>query len=148
MKKFLAALLLAAASPVLAVSGTINWTDAQNSRFDRDRLKLNAATCASFGLDAACTQNQARTAFCAQQGSDSPTAPCTVGGKSSGDVLVYGTVAEYLDKYVITAFFFPNLKQSQQTEDKNSFDKWTLTATQAQKDAVCVAAGLAAGCLP
>ena len=146
MKKLLAVLLLA--SPALGVTGTINWTDAQNSRFDRDRLRLNAATCVSFGLGAACTQAQARTAFCAQPGSDSPTAPCTVNGKSSGDVLVYGTVAEYLDKYVITAFFFPNLKQTQQIEDKNSFDKWVLTASQAQKDAVCVSAGLSAGCLP
>ena len=147
MKKSILALLLLA-SPAFAVTGTITWTDAQNTRFDRDRLKLNGVVCASVGLADGCTQNQARNAFCAVPGSSSQTAPCVVNGKASGDIVVYGNVAEYLDKYVITSFFYPNLKQSQQIEDKNNFSKWIETATTAQKDAVCVAAGLAAGCLP
>jgi hypothetical protein len=146
MKKFLIALLLA--TPALGVTGTITWTDAQNARFDRDMTKLNTVVCTSVGLAAGCTQNQARAAFCAVPGSSSQTAPCVVNGRASGDIVVYGSVAEYLDKYVITAFFYPNLKQSQQIEDKNNFDKWLTTATQAQKDAVCVSSGLAAGCLP
>lgn len=146
MKKFLLVFLLA--SPALGVTGTITWTDAQNARFDRDRIKLNAAKCAAYGLDPACTQAQARAAFCLLPGASSPTHPCTVGGQSSGDVVVYADVATYLDKYVITSFFFPNLRQSQQIEDKNNFSKWIETATTEQKDQVCVAAGLAAGCLP
>ena len=149
MKKLLLLALLALlASPALAVDGTISWTDNQNTRFDRDRLKLNAAACATQGLEAGCTQAQARAAFCLKEGASSPTAPCVVGGQSSGDIVVYGDVAAYLDRYVITAFFYPNLRQSQQIEDKNKFDLWLVTATTEQKDAVCVAAGLLAGCLP
>lgn len=149
MKKFLGVLaILSIATPALAVTGTITWTDAQNTRFDRDRLKINGEVCASVSLPANCTQAQARTAFCARPGSSSPTSPCTVAGQSSTDILVYGDVAEYLDKYVITRFFFPNLKQSQNIEDKNNFAKWQETATTEQKNAVCLAAGLAAGCLP
>ena len=148
MKKFLVLALLLLAAPALAVTGTITWTDAQDARFSRDMTKLNTASCVAQGLAAGCTQAQARAAFCARPGSSSPTAPCTVGGQSSGDVVIYGNVAEYLDKYVITAFFFPNLRQSQQQEDKNNFENWLKTATQAQKDAVCVASGLLAGCLP
>jgi hypothetical protein len=149
MKKAILVLaILLLATPALGVTGTITWTDAQNARFDRDRLKINNAVCTAVGLGAGCTQAQARTAFCAREGSSSPTHPCTVGGQSSGDVVVYGTVAEYLDKWVITSFFFPNLRQSQQIEDRNNFAKWQETASAAQKDAVCLAAGLAAGCLP
>lgn len=148
MKKFaivLALLLLAA--PALAVTGTITWTDGQNTRFDRDRVKLNTVVCVAQGLAAGCTQNQARAAFCARPGSSSPTAPCVVGGQASGDVVIYADVAEYLDKYVITSFFFPNLRQSQQREDKDAYNAWLATASQAQKDAACLAAGLAAGCM-
>ncbi len=148
MKKLLLIALLA--SPALAVTGSITWTDAQNARFERDRAKLNAAACATQGLEAGCTQAQARAAFCSKEGASSPTAPCVVNGASSGGVVIYGTVAEYLDKYVITSFFFPNLKQQQQNEDKAKFETWLLTATTEQKDAICTnpVVGLAAGCLP
>jgi len=148
MKKLLLIALLA--SPALAVTGSITWTDAQNARFARDRLKLGNAVCVSVGLPDGCTQAQARAAFCAREGSSSPTAPCVVNGLSSGNVVIYGTVAEYLDKYVITSFFFPNLKQQQQNEDKAKFETWLLTATTEQKDAICTnpVVGLAAGCLP
>ena len=53
MKKFALAVLLAA-SPAFAAAWTVNTGTAQDNRFDRDRLKLNAATCAALGLPSGC----------------------------------------------------------------------------------------------
>lgn len=142
MKKFLATLLLA--SPAFAAAWTVNTGTAQDSRFDRDRLKLNAATCATQGLAAGCTQSQARNAFCAKVGA---SAPCTANGQASGEILVYSTIGEYLDKYVIQSHA-DTLKAAQESEDLAAWEAAKKAATKAQKDAACAALGLPSGCLP
>lgn len=142
MKKLLAILLLS--SPAFAAAWTVNTGTVQDSRFERNRIKLNTATCVSVGLAAGCTQTQARAAFCAK---GNATAPCTINGASSADVVIYSTIGDYLDRFLIDAHA-KDLKASQDAEDTAAWATWLAGATLAQKNAVCTAAGLAAGCLP
>ena len=147
MKKLIVILLLLAA-PAFAASWTVTTTTGQDTRATRELNRLNKATCASVGLGANCTQVNARIAYCAQPlAIVRNTVPCTVNGISSGTLVIYGTVGEYLDKVVVGANAAA-LKAKQDAEDLNSFGTWRQTATQGQKDAVCASAGLPAGCLP
>lgn len=147
MKKLVVVLLLVAA-PAFAASWTVTTTTGQDTRATRELNRLNKATCATVGLGANCTQVNARIAYCAQPlAVVRNTVPCTVNGISSGTLVIYGTVGEYLDKVVIGANDAV-LKAKQDTDDLNSFGMWRQTATQVQKGAVCTAAGLQAGCLP
>lgn len=142
MKKLLALFLLS--SPAFAAAWTVNTSTAQDGRFDRDRLKLNAATCAAQGLAVGCTQVQARNAFCAKIGA---SAPCTANGQASSEIIVYSTIGEYLDKYVVQAQA-DTLKAAQEAEDLAAWETAKKAATKAQKDAACAALGLPSGCLP
>lgn len=142
MKKLLAILLLA--SPAFAAAWTVNTGTAQDSRFDRDRLKLNAATCAAQGLAAGCTQSQARNAFCAKIGA---SAPCVANGQESGEIRIYSTVGDYLDRWLIDSHN-AELKARQEAEDLAAWETAKKAATKAQKDAACAALGLPSGCLP
>ncbi len=143
MKKTILILLLAA-SPAFAAAWTVNTGTAQDNRFDRNRVKLNTATCASVGLGAGCNTSGARNAFCAKIGQ---AAPCTANGQSSSEIIVYATIGEYLDKYLIDAHA-NDLKAAQEAEDLTAWETAKKAATKAQKDAACAALGLPSGCLP
>lgn len=145
MKRTLVVLLLLAA-PAFAGSWQITTSANQDTRATRELGALNKATCATVGLSANCTQTNARIAFCAQPGS-SGAVPCTVNGVSSGTLVILGTVGEYLDKIVVNENDI-RLKKSHANTDLNAWNVWLAGASQAQKDAVCVAAGLSAPCLP
>ena len=146
MKKLSLALALLLAAPAFGASWTVNTGTAQDTRFERNRVKLNAATCTALGLVSTCTQAQARNAFCAKPGS-SGAAPCTVNGQSSAEIVVYSTVGDYLDRFLIDAHN-RDLKVSQEADDITAWGAWLAGATLAQKNAVCAAAGLPNGCLP
>jgi hypothetical protein len=146
MKK-LAFAFLFAALPALAGSYTVVTTTTQDPRFTRDMNKLNAATCAAYGLPASCTQGQVKTAFCAQEGSSGATPPCTVNGVSSNTLTIYTDIGIYLDRYVIDTYY-RNLLRDQNSEDFAALLAIINGGTVAQKNALCQAAGLAAGCLP
>ena len=148
MKRIILAFaLLVAAAPALAGSWTVVTTTGQDTKFDRDRVKLNKATCQTYGLPGSCTQNQARAAFCAQPGASSSTPPCTLnGGLASGNIRVYVDVGDYFDFVVKDYLAIRKLAQ-----DADDLGVWTSTlagASQAQKDAACTSIGLTAGCLP
>lgn len=146
MKKTLILLLLTA--PMYGASWTVNTNAAQDARATRELTALNKATCASVGLGASCTQANARAAYCANTGAiPRNTVPCVLNGISSGTLVIYGTVGEYLDKYGVDAND-KVLKRQQNAEDRETWTAWLATATQAQKGAVCTAAGKPAGCLP
>ena len=146
MKKLILAVLLLAAVPAFAAVWSVNTNATQDTRLTRKLTAANRATCTGLGLAAGCTQAQARTAFCAKPGS-SGAAPCTVFGQPSSDIVVFTTVGDFLDRYVIDSYF-RDLKAAQQAEDKAAWDTWLASATPAQKDSICLAAGLSAGCLP
>ena len=140
------ALLLAA--PMHGAAWTVNTNAAQDVRATRALRALNKATCSSVGLGASCTQASARATYCAKVGAiPQNTVPCVLNGIPSGTLVIYGTVGEYLDKYVVDAND-KVLKRQHAAEDRETWGAWLGAASQGQKDAVCVAAGLAAGCLP
>ena len=139
MKKLLVLLLLAA--PVYAGTLTITTTAAQDARIERARVKANRATCLAVGLAEGCTQAQARAAFCAPG-----SAPCTVDGVGSATIRVFANANDFAER-IIRDYVF-SLKQAQDAEDLETFAAWRKTATTEQKNAVCAAAGLPAGCLP
>ena len=143
MKKFLAVLLLAA--PAYAGTLTIPTTAPQDTVIEKERAYENTKTCTALGLPAACTQPQARTAFCAQPGS-SGAAPCTVAGISSATVRIYSDANDFGES-LIKAWVF-NARQSQGARELEAFAAWRKAATLAQKNAVCAAAGFPNGCLP
>lgn len=146
MKKLVCLLALLLAAPAFGAAWTVNTATAQDARFERNRIKLNAATCTALGLVSTCTQAQARNAFCAKPGS-SGAAPCTVLGQSSNEIQVYSTIGDYLDRFLIDAHN-RDLKVSQEAEDIAAWGAWLAGATLAKKNAVCAAAGLPNGCLP
>ncbi len=143
MKKLLAVLLLA--SPLYAGTLTLTTVAAQDTVIEKERVVSNTATCTARGLPAACTQAQARAAFCAQPGS-SGAAPCTVAGVSSNTVRIY-TDANDFGESLIKAWVF-SARQAQDARELEAFAAWRKAATLAQKNAVCHAAGFPNGCLP
>lgn len=142
MKKLLVLLLLA--SPALAGVWQINTSTVQDTRLNRQRTKANKVVCNGLSLPDACTQVQARNAFCAQPGSSGP-APCTVNGVASSTIVVYSDAGEYLDKYVVGAYL-QALKATHDREDQEAFENAWWGTSQANRDAACVAIGLPAGC--
>lgn len=135
------------ALPAYGATWSVTTNANQETRFNRDRLERNAQTCMSLGLATSCTLGQARAAYCAKPGSSSPTPPCTVNGVSSTTIVVMSDVGQYLDWFVVDSYW-RDLKVRQDEEDRRTFAAWLTTASAAQKDAVCAAAGLSAGCLP
>lgn len=144
MKKFLAILLLA--SPLYAGTLTLTTTAPQDTVIEKERVFSNTATCTARGLPAACTQGQARTAFCAQAGASGTTPPCTVAGVSSNTVRIYADANDYGES-LIKAWVFAT-RQLQDARELEAFAAWRKAATNAQKNLVCQAAGFPNGCLP
>lgn len=132
------ALFLLLAAPAWAASYTLTTTVAQETRITRGRTASNAAACAIVGLPASCTQAQADAAVAAAAAEAPPRVLPTV--------VVHATNSPYL--LSILAAEFVRIKAAQDAADRVSFDAAKAAATAAQKDAACVALGLAAGCLP
>lgn len=138
MKRFLTLALLLLAAPAWAASYTLNTNAAQETRITRARTASNAAACSLVALPASCTQAQADAAVAA--------AAALVPPRTLPSVAVYATNGPYL--LSILAAEFVRIKSTQDAVDRVSFDAAKDAATAAQKDAACVALGLAAGCLP
>lgn len=139
MKKLLVvlALLLLAAVPALAADYTVTLNAGQETTTTRARTESNTAACALVGLPASCTQAQADAAVAA--------AAAEVPPRTLPSVNVMSNNSKYVNSLVNAEL--ARIKTVQKAADKNSFDKARDTATQAQKDAACVALGLTAGCL-
>lgn len=145
MKKLLVIALLAAA-PAFGATLTLTTTPADDAVIDAERVYVNAQTCAAWGLSANCGTGAVRTAFCAQEGSTSPTPPCTVNGVSSGSVRIYSDAADFAER-VLRDWAFA-VKQTQAARKLEAFAAWRAGASLSARNAVCTAAGLPAGCLP
>lgn len=124
MKKLALGLVLIAAT-ALAGSYTLNTTTAQDNRLERQRLRLNKATCAAAQLPPTCTQAQAR--------------------QRTPGVDVYSSVADMLDRKVL-AEYLAGLKNADTADDAQQFCAWFKAATVAQQNSACALAGLPNGC--
>ena len=71
------AILLLLAAPAYAGTLTLSTTAADDAVIDAERIYVNEQTCKTWGLKAGCGTGAVRAAFCSQDGSDSPTPPCT-----------------------------------------------------------------------
>ena len=145
MKTLLAILLLLAA-PSYAATLTLTTTAADDAVIDTERVWVNEQTCKTWGLRPGCGTGAVRAAFCAQEGSDSPTAPCTVNGVSSASVRIYPDAADFAER-ILKQWAFGQ-KQAQDARRLEAFAEWRKSANVAARNAVCAAAGLPAGCLP
>ena len=126
MKKILVLAALLAAATAYAGTYSVTTTAAQDTRLERQRVRLNRATCAQSGsLPATCTQAQARIA--------NPSAK------------VFTTVADLLDRGVVQDYAI-ELKQADTSDDAaQALAAWTAM-NDTQKNAVCTLLGLPAGC--
>lgn len=138
MKKLIALALLLLAAPAFAADYTVTLNATQEATVTRARTESNAAACALVGLPANCTQAQANAAVAA--------AAAEVPPRTLPSVNVINTNSGYVNTMVNADL--KRMKGAHKAADKNSFNAARDTATQAQKDAACVAFGLAAGCLP
>ena len=145
MKTLLAILLLLAA-PSYAATLTLTTTAADDAVIDTERVWVNEQTCKTWGLQPGCGTGAVRTAFCAQEGSNSPTPPCTVNGVSSATVRIYPDAADFAER-ILKQWAFGQ-KQAQDARRLEAFAEWRKSANTAARNAVCAAAGLPAGCLP
>ena len=141
MKRLLAIAILLVALPLAAdVTITNTYTDAQALRITRAMNRTNAATCSYFGLPANCTTTQARTVFC--QRANLAGSAC----EGSTQFIIYANVTQF-DKRVLLEKITE--WTTQDAADNAALAKAAFDAkTQAQKDAICVSLGLAAGCTP
>ena len=133
---FLLALPLAA-----DVTITNTYTDAQAARITRAVNRVNAATCGYFALAPGCTTTQVRTEFCKRAGLG-PGSACD----GATQFIIYANVTQF-DKRVLLEKIVE--WQAQDAADDVAAAKAAFEAkTQPEKDAICVALGLTAGCSP
>ena len=140
------AILLLLAAPSYAATLTLTTTAADDAVIDTERVYVNEQTCKTWGLPVGCGTGAVRAAFCAQEGSNSPTAPCTVNGVSSATVRIYPNAADFAER-ILKQWAFAQ-KQAQDARRLEAFAEWRKSANVAARNAVCAAAGLPAGCLP
>lgn len=126
MKKSLVFAVLLAAATAFAGTYSVTTTAAQDTRLERQRLRLNKATCTQSGsLPANCTQAQARIA--------NPAAK------------VFTNVQDLLDRGVVQDYV-TTLKQADTSDDAaQALAAWTAM-NDTQKNAVCALLGLPNGC--
>lgn len=146
MKSRLLAIALLLAAPAYGATLTVQTTASQDAVIDAERIYVNAQTCVTWWLPAGCGTGAVRTAFCAQEGSSSPTPPCTVNGVSSSSVRIYADAADFAER-VLRDWAFA-AKQTQDARKLEAFAAWRQSASAAQRNAVCIAAGMPVGCLP
>ena len=133
---FLLALPLAA-----DVTITNTYTDAQAARITRAMNRVNTATCSYFGLPSSCNTTQARTVFCQRAGFGA-VAACD----GATQFIVYTNITQF-DKRVLLEKI--QGWTAQDAADDAAAAKAAFEAkTQPEKDAICVALGLTAGCSP
>lgn len=126
MKKLLAILaVLLVATIALAGSYTITTNTAQDTRLERQRIRLNKTTCQSYGLSSDCTQAQCRA-------------------KAPG-CDIYSDVADLISRLIVKPYT-DGLKNTDTSDDQAQFCTWFTAATNAQKNSACALAGLPNGC--
>jgi len=110
------------------------------------RLQANADVCSKAQLPSSCTQAQACTALTVPGG-----AACTAVQANAANARIYADTLGGREAFVTIemvragagAYLSEQLRREQ-----NTFGIWCRAATQAQKDVICTAAGLVAGCNP
>lgn len=125
MKRLLTLAVLLAAAVAYAGTYTLTTTTAQDSRLERERLRVNKATCAAAQLPPDCTQAQAR--------------------KTTPGVEVYSDVSDMLNRMLLRDFL-QSLKNADTSDDQAQFCAWFAGATTAQRNQACALAGLPNGC--
>jgi hypothetical protein len=125
MRKLIALILLLAAAFVSAGTYTLTTTAAQDTRLERQRVRINKATCERLSLPAACTQAQARNV---EPGVD-----------------VYNSIEDFLDRNVLKSYL-ASLKGADTADDAAQAAALWVLKTDAEKNAVCALIGLPANC--
>lgn len=125
MKKTLVLIALLAAATAYAGTYTINTNANQDQRLARHMARVNKATCQSVGLQASCTQAEARSK---QPGLD-----------------VYSSVADMVDRLIVGGFL-KGLKAADTSDDAAQAQSAWMAKTDAEKNAVCALLGLPNGC--
>ena len=124
MKKFFLLTFLFT-SPVLAGTYTVTTTTAQDTRAERQRVRVNKATCASVSLPASCTQAQARAVT---PGLD-----------------IYSSVQDMVDRTLLRDWL-NNLKSADTSDDAIQAQAAWVAMNDTQKNAVCALLSLPNGC--
>lgn len=125
MKRLFPLAFLLVAAVATAGSYTVTTTTVQDNRLERQRVRLNKATCLMVSLPASCTQAQARA-------------------KQPG-LNIYSDVTDLITRYIM-ANYFDQLKQADTSDDAAQFCSWFKSATTAQQNSACALAALPNGC--
>ena len=125
MKKYLALAILLVAAVASAGSYTLTTNTAQDNRLEKQRIRLNKATCVAAQLPANCTQAQAR--------------------QRTPGVEIYSDVADLLNRKVVRDYT-DALRANDTSDDQAQFCTWFKAATTAQQNSACALAGLPNGC--
>lgn len=127
MKKILAVLAVLAAATAFAGTYSVTTTTAQDNRLEKQRVRLNTASCAAANLPSSCTQAQCRNVV----------AGCDI----------YSNVQDLIDRNIVTNYA-NSLKTNDTRDDQTQFCTfWNApTTTLAQRNAICAASALPNGC--
>jgi hypothetical protein len=127
MKKLLTLVVLLVAAAAFAGTYSITTTAAQDNRLEKQRVRLNEASCLAAELPKTCTQAQCRNV---NPGCD-----------------IYSNIGELIDRNIVKNYV-DSLKTTDTRDDQTKFcDFWNAPSTTiAQRNAVCAASALPNGC--
>jgi hypothetical protein len=125
MRKLIALILFLAAAVVSAGTYTLTTAAAQDTRLERQRVRINKQTCERLGLPGTCTQAQARNV--------------------EAGVDIYSSVQDFLDRNVLKSYL-AGLKNADTADDAAQAAALWVLKTDAEKNAVCALIGLPANC--
>lgn len=146
MKRIPLVLSLALLALPAVAQETYNFTlgGAFVTQLDRGRLLNNYSVCRSLGLPKTCTQAEACVVEPQVTGGAACTAPDAIAAGRRIEPNTLGGRQSFMANTLVRAQL-PNFDVAWAQEALNDF-KLFCAASQANKDAVCVAAGLPAGC--
>jgi hypothetical protein len=125
MKKIIPIALLLIATVAYAGSYAITTTASQDARLERQRVRLNKATCQSVQLAEGCTQAQARA--------------------KNPNANIYTTITDLIDRQILKGYL-DGLRSVDTRDDAVQAAAAWVAMTDAQKNAVCALLGLPNGC--
>lgn len=142
--RLLALLLLIAPLAVAQETYSVSLPANQVAQLDLGRQQTNRANCAKGNLGPTCTQQ----ALCTALNVGTPGA-CTAGEANAANIRIYNNNQTAREAFITLELVKPPLASYVQAQAEIALAgarTFCLSANQTQKDAVCTALGLSAGC--
>jgi hypothetical protein len=133
-------------SYTFSVGGTTTNRASVLGQLELGRVQQNTDVCTRASLPSDCTQAQACVALGVTGG-----ASCTAADAIAAQARIYPASLAGRESFVANELvrrYVETFLGRAKAEEANAFKTWCVSASQAQRDPICTAAGLPAGCYP